>query len=91
MDLRGRGNEPIHGLDWPTARLVARHEAPPFIRDGAVDQGDPPLESMRQFAAQPRVKVPAPPARRQPLNAMTQLCEGDDAEEDLVLIDLREP
>src|SRR5256885_3323268 len=28
---------------------------------------------------------------RQPLDAVTQLCEGDDAEEDLVLVDLRKP
>lgn len=89
--MRGCGNEPIHCLDWPTARLVPCHQSPPFIRDGTVDQGDSPLESLREFAAQPRVKVPAPTACRQPLDAVTQLCEGDDAEEDLVLIDLRKP
>ena len=55
VDLRGGGNEPIHCLDWPTARLVPCHQSPPFIRDGAVDQCDPPLESLREFAAQRRV------------------------------------
>src|SRR3981081_734983 len=79
VDLRVRCNEPIYCLDWPSARLVPCHQSPPFIRDGTVDQGDSPLESLREFAAHPRVKVPAPTACRQPLDAVTQLCEGDDA------------
>src|SRR2546429_6436072 len=31
--------------EW--GRPVARHEAPPFIRHGALDQGDPPLDRQR--------------------------------------------
>jgi hypothetical protein len=62
MDLRGGGNERIHSVNGPPARLAAGHQPAPFIGDRSIDSRDSPFESQGQDVPQPFVEPPAPGA-----------------------------
>jgi hypothetical protein len=75
MDLRGGGNERIHGVNGSAARLAAGHQPSPFIGDRSIDSCDSPFESQGQDVPQPFVKTPAPGARGQALDPVAKLCK----------------
>ena len=89
MDLGRGGIERVDRMDRSAAGFAARHESAPFIGNRSVDPDDSALESQRQIVPEPLIEPPPAP-RGQALNAVTQLGERHDAQENLVLLDLRE-
>ncbi len=91
MDLGGGCNERIHGLKGSTARFAAGDQSSPFIGNGSIHPDDSSLESQWQIITEPFVEPPAPGTGGQALNALAQLRERHNTQEDFALVDLLEP
>lgn len=91
MNLRGSRNERIHRTDSPAACLTAGDQPAPLICDGSIDSDDARVEPQRQLAAEPFIELLAPRTSGQALDAAAQFRECNDAEEDVVLVDLSKP
>jgi hypothetical protein len=91
MDLRGGGNERIHGVNGSAARFAAGQQPSPFIGNRSIDSRNSPLESQGQDVPQPFIETPPPGAGSQALDAVAKLGKRYNAQEHLVLIDLGEP
>src|SRR5579883_920468 len=91
MNLRRGANPSIHCADRPTQRFAAGDELTPGIGNRGVDWQDALSEAVRQLVGEPSIEALATLPRRQPLDAVTQFGQGDDADEDTILVGLGQP
>ena len=88
MDFGGGCNQGVQRSDGVTGPVAPRDNGPPGVRDGSVNRQHPALEAERQFVSEPGVEPASPAAGRQTFDPVTELTEGDNAEEDSIFIDI---
>jgi hypothetical protein len=91
MNASGCGDQGVHGMDGFAADFTLGDQAPPLVGYGTVNESNAIFEARRELASKPLIQFPAASARRQPLDAVPQLCEGNNAQENVILINRLQP
>ena len=91
MDLRGRCNEGIHGVNGSATRLTPRDQSAAFVGNGAINQSDASFEPEWQLTPKPFIQLLAAYTFGEPLDAVAQLSKGDYAEKHAILVHVLEP
>jgi len=91
MHASGCGNEGIHCMNWFAAGFTLRDQSPPLIGYRTINQCNSSFKARREITSKPLIQFSAASAGRQPLYTVPQFCEGHNAQEYLVLIDLLQP
>ena len=86
-----RGDKSVHRCGWTADRLTAGHDAAPHVRRFSIDVEKARLEALGDFLGQPRIQPVSAGSWRQPLDAMPQLRQRYDADENLILDRVGEP
>ncbi len=91
MDLGCRRNECIHCPNRPSERFAVIDDPPPSVCRSSVDGQYPLVESKQQFVLNPFFETLAPPAHGEAFDAVSQLGECDDADENSIFVRLGQP
>ena len=88
MNLCGRRDEGVHGVDRPARVFGSRYYFAPSIGDSTINGQDAGFEALRQLIPEPFVEPLPASAASHALNSMAKLRKSDNADENPIFINI---